>query len=137
MPLTDTELARLLALPAGRELDAAVAETMGHHIDWRGRNTAEPYIATVKQEMGAEWLQRVLVPHHSTDIAAAWPLLAAMLAAGVSISLFYDERNWLVMLWGDDYVGMGRDENVPSLSDAPLAICRVWIQWVYSKEQAT
>lgn len=130
-------LAELLVLPAGRKLDAAIVEAMGKHIDWRGRGIEEPYIAITMREMGAEWLRRVLVPRYSADIAAAWLLLAEMLAAGVSVNMAMWNGEFEILLY---YTNDQEDPTVfrvPTLTDAPLAIVRAWLTWKLAKEQAT
>lgn len=113
----------LLALPAGRELDAAVAEAMGKRVERHERG--QPYTVTVKQEMGTSWTQRYSIPHYSTDIAAAFPLLAEMLEqTEAPIELWFLAGVGLNIHMEGDLLAL-----VPTVADAPLAICRARLAW--------
>lgn len=112
MPLAD-----LLALPAGRELDLAIAKLR------------RMYVVPSTRIMSPEE-QHQFLPHVSTDWGASGPLLAEMLAAGMwlemgliatsEFELYLIDTNW--------------ETFVPTLADAPLAVCRAWATWKYGKE---
>lgn len=98
-------LAELLALPAGRELDEQIARLCG-----------EEY------PTGYSSLGRVTWPrYYSVDIAAAWPLMAEMLADEEPVELYF-------LLVFDVRVG-DIVASVPTIDDAPLAIVRAWLTW--------
>ena len=115
--MTTLSLTDLLALPAGRELDALIGHLAGVWV-----NPLPIYARWPSEEQ-----RRELLPHYSATLQDAWPLLAEMLAAGECICMFYDAQNGLVLLWGKGLED--KDEDVPTLAAAPLAICRAWATW--------
>jgi len=126
--MTPLSLADLLTLPAGRELDAEIAKLQDHTIKWDAWTKGEPYIVTqVKDDEGKQWEDGRIVPRYSIGWADSEPLLAEMLAGELGVSLSNTGnggirfRAWNVR---QNYIA-----DVPSLADAPLAICRAWATW--------
>lgn len=124
-------LTELLALPAGRELDCAIQDAMGR--PWELGVDGNPW-----RLEGGLARETYPVPFYSTSIAAADPLLDAMLADGVAVSSMAMWNNQFEMCF---YFTETQREpttiTVPTLAEKPLAICRVWLAWTYGKEQTT
>lgn len=136
--MTRLPLADLLALPAGRELDYAILEVLrsdkfasgeyerlGNKVHWHNPRINKTL--------------RLLAGSYSTTIRDAWPLLAEMLAAGVWVRMGLTVAGEFRLIPLLIYPALSPDEldnaaTVPSLADAPLAICRAWATWKYAKE---
>jgi len=119
-----TELApdAILVLPAGRELDAIVAEKV---MGMRVLRHADGSISEGGQ--GNERVRRdAKIPMYSTSIAAAWEVVEKLLSGGRSI----------VMTCGIDslptfFVRIGDDPGeFVAENTAPLAICRAALKAV-------
>lgn len=127
-------LAELLALPAGRTLDAAISEAMGREVEWRDvLEGHHPFSRLDDWPNGRpSW---VWCSNYSTMIQAAWPLLAEMLAAGVSFKFWLVPEDDNAMRWLIEGISpLETWMDVPSVDDAPLAICRAWLAWKMSTE---
>lgn len=103
------------ALPAGRELDALVAEkVMGHTLK---RQPIGAGIELIHDDEGPHGH----LAYYSTDIAAAWEVLERIRQQRVSLSLRWaffghpDNSRW----WIEDNLDRG-----PQADTAALAICR-------------
>jgi hypothetical protein len=86
----------------------------------------------------AEYPMWEVVRTYSTDIAAAEPLLDAMLATGEHIEMGMVGDEFELTRWQsvDNHLYDIRDAvHVPTLADKPLAITRAWLVWTYRKEQ--
>jgi hypothetical protein len=120
------------ALPAGRELDALVAERVfGAPYYWSdaGSEGGTPLTGNIVPGF-AEW-QTVAsgreIPPFSTDIAAAWDVLEAMRAGGWGGELEYspDGAGFRIMFWRS-----GKTRDACLQETAPLAICRAALKAV-------
>lgn len=132
--MTNEQLAVLLALPAGRELDAEVQRIMGDEVEWRAchwypdsdfwnetqsideAQGVEVYVSVDHGSMQPchhgpyhadtypDW---EVVQEFSTSWAAAEPLLDEMLAAGVSVTMRVVEGQLqLLWQWHEDVMGI-------------------------------
>lgn len=124
-------------MKAGRELDAEIAEkVMGLPVQWREvRRVASA---------GGNYRELVGTPHYSTDIAAAWEVVNAMIVRGYSIimhskdALVSDEFGIFAKDWKAGFEdwrailpeNMNKDCEFPHLPSGgaggetlPLAIC--------------
>ena len=118
----------ILNMPAGREMDALIAErVMGHEVNknvtvWRtgGKTWIEPY--------GEGF---TTLAYYSTDIAAAWQIVELMTKNGYAPNLVNDDNgNWYLAFDGTQDLGtvtfVTAFTDIPELwcESAPLAICR-------------
>lgn len=103
-------------MEAGRELDALVAKkVMGHRLLWAhrvwsmedwlttDRPTEQNTMAIVTGENwkpGAFYPAYLVIPHYSTDIAAAWQVVELLTRDGREPQEFYFKMTYA---WGDDY----------------------------------
>ncbi len=144
-----------MSMEAGPELDALVAAIMGNEgrLSWNVMNadeTATAYHGDSKQEceqflasalsrIPDSWLKDYHVgswrfyPHYSTDISAAWTVVAKMRElegdAGCSFELRWNKRGPHTPSWVDDQIHaffcLGRTCTTAAghADTAPLAIC--------------
>ena len=115
------------ALPAGRELDALVAEKVMHErLPPSGYDTD---VAVRAEHIGGGGYVRRPVPAYSTDIAAAWKVVKKMDADGFGWAIADDE---VYFAKGDpdspDYRFGG--VALPLFTDKTLAICRAALKAV-------
>jgi len=116
----------ILALEAGRELDALVAKkVMGWHLVrwadetdggrvWKG--DAGEYRAPYSVDPNPKWRWSP-----STDIAAAWEVVDALMDNGIGLpQIFHDGQLWVASV--SDCTR--KKSNMASALTAPLAICR-------------
>ena len=118
------DLKDALELPAGRELDAEVALRLGQTVEciedsFYNTDTMPPTIEHIQ----VPEVNGFRLPGYSTDIKDAWPLLGEMLADWKELTFYLDSG-------GTVWFGAGFDgQPIPSIKDAPLAICRTWLRW--------
>jgi len=130
MTTATLSLTDLLALPAGRELDCAIFE-----LRYKDKFTSGEYEAGDGgyyrlNAIERARVERLTVERVSGEMTYAWPLLAEMLAAGVSIVLMPAIRGKLNLIARvPTWSRIIRPVIVPTLADAPLAICRAWATW--------
>ena len=147
----------ILAMEPGREMDAVVAEAMGYQVSWWSLMPAEHkgdfnewrpamygdseiYAPAKYGDMpGKEMLRYgrwVGIPHYSTDISAAWPLIEeARTAPGMggckacvevhSTDSKYTDTPYWALIHGH----MGEGKN------APEAICKAYLLWRESENE--
>ena len=109
-----------------RELDALVAEkVMGFQLN----NKVVDWLAYPIRNGVVDYFEPTIVPHYSTDIAAAWLVVDHFADTGQEVSVSYivrsDNHNNLVGSWVCD-VGPGnglRFVLTVAAESAPLAIC--------------
>lgn len=100
-------------MPAGRKMDKAVSQYVFGNTEFVCRNCEDDYHVVDRQDLTAY----IPVPNYSTDIAAAWGVVAWMKDWQISIDWLIGE--WQVVFNIDD------DGEHYSLADtASLAICR-------------
>lgn len=120
-------------LPAGRELDAKVAEAMGLKLDYEfAEMYGEPRAPALRDQYD-EW---GILPFYSTDIAAAWAVVEyATDHSRLDWCTFRMNRAtwWTDPTWGYD-VFFGRQydpthqrERLAWAPTAALAICRAFL----------
>jgi hypothetical protein len=132
--MPDKPLAELLTLPAGRQLDYEIAKLRypERNVAWyENRWAGLGYYADNGGQPGSGNVEKV-----STDIAAAEPLLDAMLTAGVTVSSMAMWDNQLEMCFY--FTETQREPTtiiVPTLAEKSLAFCQAWLVWTYGKEQ--
>lgn len=130
-------------LPAGRELDALVAEkvmefkryAMSRHASryillqepWEGMVTAhedaEPYADCLRE-----------VPPYSTDTTAAWQVVEKLMADGFHYQLTYLNSTIGAPFWSCSFNKSTFLDNYGSAPNAALAICRSALRAVGYKE---
>lgn len=133
-------------MEAGRELDALVAEkVMGLRVlfaarawsedDWLGSDipTEENVMAIVNERPenpDQKWRgpSHLIIPHYSTDIAAAWQVVKQMRSRGFSIVLS-DHNAGIEVVW----IATGQVINVSAETDE-LAICLAALEVVSNNQ---
>lgn len=121
-------------MPAGRALDAEVAEkVMGRRVECGVNCRMDAHGDRLDVDIGFADSLRIVwtsetyepVPHYSTDIAAAFDVLAKLCADGTIImaSVNVSENDWWCMLYPP--LGYGCDSVESEYCETPaLAICR-------------
>lgn len=131
----------IIKMPAGREMDALVAEFIFYWI-WipSPLNTEQKIIVPTDKsksdiiipDSSAWWWGediRALVPYYSTDIAAAWQVVEKMSRPDwawiiESFNLANEDKpRWFACFWGDIDGELCSDASAEA-DTAPLAICR-------------
>ncbi len=123
IPLTRDEI---LALPAGRELDALLAE---HVMGW-GQVQPDCYVHDGKDWCGTDPngggyygdTGRKIVPHFSSDIAAAWQVVERLRLDWSEFHLSRGPRGWSCLL--ADSLTRRPHIEVCNCDAASLAVCR-------------
>ena len=130
-------------MPAGREMDALVAEKV---VGWQ--SVAFRHYKTGDQYSGASWSEWnglpsldspnfVVVPKYSTDISAAWEVIKKIVGDN------NEDRDLFIECWSDGewfvaFHPVGYSSRKPQAScdgkktgipSAPLAICRAALKW--------
>lgn len=102
-------------IPAGRALDAIVAERV---MGWRRRKNQHPFSGTPPGETNDA---TGATPLFSTDIAAAWDVIARLMESHfmVSVTVSHEMGWWCVV-----YPPSGSAVETEYAESAPLAICR-------------
>ena len=115
-------------LPAGRELDALVAErVMGWHITDAIKKPGQDDYGVAPGQVGVLWVVRV--PDYSTDIAAAWQVVERLIKLDAFVSLDYDFQNVDSEKWSVTFITR-KAIDCESGETAPLAICRAALKAV-------
>lgn len=135
--MTPTEID---ALPAGRELDALVAERV---MGWTNISTLSPQ----GRYFGARhfgWHEtlrgsvpehgRVALPSYSTDIAAGWEVVEKLVSLGWHFTITSLQGKWHAGLTKD--IGDVRETAMGHESTVPLAICRAALKAVLTEPPA-
>jgi len=114
----------ILAMPAGRDLDALIAENV---MGWKDRGIGYSFEDNINGYECVLYIDKDKLPHYSTDIAAAWQVIEWLEKNTTekynSPSLFSVPHGWSMVLYEK------RDNHAPAWLDAfaptaPLAICR-------------
>ena len=115
----------ILAKEPGRDLDAVVAEEMGISSFTTHDFFGNPHLSYFDDAPDGE---RSLynVPHYSTEISAAWPLVEEMVSAGCEVNIFNkpDGTVEIEVMEGEDSVVWTQVQNT-----APEAICKAYLLW--------
>lgn len=139
-PLNELTSEQILVMPAGREMDAYIAEAMGA-LWWKSTNTGRRALypgappdwfheeADMSEGLCYKW--DCQVRHWSTDMAVAWELLETLAAIYASMNVWSVDRvyaaPWNVSLEGSVIRGSGLAD-IESEADTPaLAICRAFL----------
>ena len=114
--------------PAGRELDAEVAEkVMGIHVGKVLRSVNVRDLPKVNQEFQAIGIPACCVPNYSTSIADAWSVVERLTNAGWLIHLWIPYEMKLTYRCEFTYDWAGEEDHARSVcmsaDTAPLAIC--------------
>jgi hypothetical protein len=113
---------QITVMPAGRELDALVAEqAMG----WNVCGTADNDKAGIAP---GQQCSAVRIPKYSTDIASAWDVLMKVQDVG-SLQNF-GGFGWRCEIHA---TGPGTRDCAGEADTAPLAICRAALLWVVQR----
>lgn len=114
---------------AGRELDARIAEAVfGYTLDYEFADLHVPPAPHVK-ELRDQYDEWGVLPHYSSDIAAAWLVVEALRARGIwleELSGRYEESYRAGFSWRDPARGMLYRQAMAAT--APLAICRAALE---------
>ena len=118
-------------MQAGREMDAEVHRALWprHNIQtfenldlllWHFCDGSHEKSSTCRWQM---------VPHYSTDIAAAWLMVEKMLAEDIELHLAHDGTEWRVgtLYWNGEW------NEFSDAHAAPLAICRAALKAVHQE----
>ena len=148
--MTQQELDQILALPAGRELDAAVARYIfgWTSVDaWTGNEAADADWIGVppggmegffegQRKSTFDWL-----PCYSADMATAWQVFTHHCMTSQVIGFTVHSPQDRPDLTDIDYLGYAREwictcqGKLVMASTAPLVICRAALKTVLSKER--
>jgi ABA sandwich protein len=117
------------ALPAGRELDALVAEkVMGFHWEGRFLTPQRSHQTFAERHFDGRLIPGGLLPRYSTDFSAAWGVVEEMERRGfhgVVRTPFTPEDGYHAGYTPHGSTGWnGRPDHRGSGETAPLAICR-------------
>ena len=112
----------ILAMEAGRELDALVAEkVMGKRIKWREDDDALlEFNAILQHTDGTPFESWIGIQGYSTDIAAAWNIQMKMRFCLIPRI----DGGWNALPWEDISRTGPLPTSAGSARTAPLAICR-------------
>lgn len=112
-------------MPAGRELDAFVAEKV---MGWKYVDHNEAYdlpISGVAFGKGSpDGLSRCPVPYYSTDIAAAWEVVEKLRKDGFAFDSYSSGSEEAEHPWTDAIFMKDNNECLVRAETMPLAICR-------------
>ncbi len=118
-----------MEIEAGRVLDALIAETVfGYTLDYEFADLHVPFAPHVK-ELRNQYDQWGILPHYSTDIAAAWLVVGALRARGMwleELSGRYEGHYRAGFAWRDPERGLLYRQAMEGT--APLAICRAALE---------
>lgn len=112
----------ILAMPAGREMNALIVEKV---MKWNVKVTLKDYV--------------IEYPRYSTDIAAAWQVIEKLAHEPYSwdiksVNLIGGKLNWFVCYWGDGSKPGTILDWYTYCDSLPLAICRVALLAVMEQE---
>ena len=115
----------ILNMPAGREMDALVAEKV---MGWTNPRITPSGRFRITPPMGGKYHGGQMPPKYSTDIAAAWQVVEWLMERGDVFVEYWSDGEWFV---ADKPVGVRQDATTAMCDgkatgemSAPLAICR-------------